>query len=742
MTSLKNASSAKLHGFDEANTVVVSGNGTQVIQFGIFEADLRTGELRRSGAKVRLQDQPFQILAMLLDRPGKVITREELRTRLWPADTFVDFDHSLNAAVRRLRDALGDSAENPRFVETVARRGYRFLAPVNWTAPAVLPGVATGLSDHTRKGWLASAAAVLVLFGLGVGVFLGRRAFVPTITSPPLAERRLTANPSEDPVSSAALSLDGKYLAFSDDTGTYVRQVDTGETHAFVLPAGFKAKPVCWFPDGTHVVATSVAGASNRPALWRLSTIGGNPRKLSEEGREAAVSPDGSQIAFLKGGINSQEVWLMSADGQQSRKIAGEIGDLFRSPVWSADGKEIGFLRGVYHPGEYGVVPQIEILDLRTNERTVVLSHARLGGAMAWANGQIIYVLDEPPPSQDDSNVWAVKIDPRTRKPFGAGTRLTSGPGQVQSLSGAADGKRLAYVKQSLQQDVYVARFDANGTKLQTPRLMTLDERQDLPWAWTPDSKQVLFGSDRDGSFHIFKQAPDQITPELLVGGKEQSMLPRLTPDGKDIVYLQYWPGFEQAQVVRLFRLSLSGGPPALVLEGRGFTNLQCARLPSTLCLYSQVVEKRLIFFSFDPMRGEGQEVAHVDDDIPYAYNWSLSPDGLTLAVAKSQKMDLLAKPDIRLLSLAGHTDRTISLKEWPTVSSVDWAADGKSLLVSTATSTGTNALLSVDLTGRARPLWEQTKMVVGWAIPSPDGRYLALWQASGNSNVWMIENF
>ena len=123
MTSLKNAGSAKLHGFDEANTVVVSGNGTQVIQFGIFEADLRTGELRRSGAKVRLQDQPFQILAMLLDRPGKVITREELRTRLWPADTFVDFDHSLNAAVRRLRDALGDSAENPRFVETVARRG-------------------------------------------------------------------------------------------------------------------------------------------------------------------------------------------------------------------------------------------------------------------------------------------------------------------------------------------------------------------------------------------------------------------------------------------------------------------------------------------------------------------------------------------------------------------------------------------------------------------------------------------
>ena len=116
---------------------VMSSNGTRMIQFGVFEVDLRAGELRRNGSRVKLQEQPFQILTLLLERPGEVVTREELRTRLWPADTFVDFDHSLNAAVRRLRDALGDSAENPRFVETVARRGYRFLAPVNGMPPAV-----------------------------------------------------------------------------------------------------------------------------------------------------------------------------------------------------------------------------------------------------------------------------------------------------------------------------------------------------------------------------------------------------------------------------------------------------------------------------------------------------------------------------------------------------------------------------------------------------------------------------
>src|SRR5262249_28151177 len=110
-----------------------NGSGTEASRtrrFGVFELDLRSGELRRGGVKVKIQEQPFQVLALLLEKPGEVVTRDDLRNRLWPADTFVDFDHSLNAAIKRVRDALGDSAENPTFVETVARRGYRFLAPV------------------------------------------------------------------------------------------------------------------------------------------------------------------------------------------------------------------------------------------------------------------------------------------------------------------------------------------------------------------------------------------------------------------------------------------------------------------------------------------------------------------------------------------------------------------------------------------------------------------------------------
>ena len=102
----------------------------RIARFGVFELDLAAGELRKNGAKLRLQEQPFQVLALLLERAGDVVTREELRQKLWPADTFVDFDHSLNTAVNKLRETLGDSASNPRYIETLARRGYRFLAPV------------------------------------------------------------------------------------------------------------------------------------------------------------------------------------------------------------------------------------------------------------------------------------------------------------------------------------------------------------------------------------------------------------------------------------------------------------------------------------------------------------------------------------------------------------------------------------------------------------------------------------
>jgi len=107
-----------------------------IYRFATYEADPATGELRKAGTRLRLPEQPFRVLIMLLERPGELVTREEIRQKLWPADTFVDFDHGLNTVINRLRETLGDSAANPRFIETLTRRGYRFLAPVEATGPA------------------------------------------------------------------------------------------------------------------------------------------------------------------------------------------------------------------------------------------------------------------------------------------------------------------------------------------------------------------------------------------------------------------------------------------------------------------------------------------------------------------------------------------------------------------------------------------------------------------------------
>src|SRR5262245_65784036 len=122
-----------------------------IIRFGVFEVDLKAGELRKNGLKIKLQEQPFQVLVVLLEHPGEVVAREELREKLWASDTFVDFDNSLNKAINKIREAVGDSADNPRFVETMARRGYRFIAPVEETSREYLQTPVSGNQQAERN---------------------------------------------------------------------------------------------------------------------------------------------------------------------------------------------------------------------------------------------------------------------------------------------------------------------------------------------------------------------------------------------------------------------------------------------------------------------------------------------------------------------------------------------------------------------------------------------------------------
>jgi DNA-binding winged helix-turn-helix (wHTH) protein len=149
-------------------TVSMSANSSSsIIRFGTFELDLQTGELRHAGRKVKLQEQPFQVLTALLEHPGKIVTREELRSKLWPAETFVDFDHGLNAAIKRLRDALSESADAPVYIETLARRDYRFIAPVNGSSsPGEIGISAAPVHRPWKRTAMIAVAGCFVAAGL------------------------------------------------------------------------------------------------------------------------------------------------------------------------------------------------------------------------------------------------------------------------------------------------------------------------------------------------------------------------------------------------------------------------------------------------------------------------------------------------------------------------------------------------------------------------------------------------
>lgn len=200
----------------------------RLIRFGAFELDVEGGELRKHGIRLRLADQPFRILLHLLQHPGKVVTREELRTLLWGEDTFVDFDHGLNAAINKIRETLGDSAASPRYIETVPRRGYRFIADLALppiprpeevsappaqepapSSPAQLP-----VTPRARRHWRwAAGVAVIVLLAFGVGAWWGidrSTASVPQYNLRPLTDDAgLTTIP--------AVSPDGKLVAYASD---------------------------------------------------------------------------------------------------------------------------------------------------------------------------------------------------------------------------------------------------------------------------------------------------------------------------------------------------------------------------------------------------------------------------------------------------------------------------------------------------------------------------------------------
>ena len=756
---------------------MASSSPARVARFHRFTADLNSGELLRSGVRVPIQGQPFQVLRLLLEAEGSVVSREEVRKALWPEDTFVDFELGVNTAVKKLRQTLEDSADHPKFIETLPKFGYRFIIPVEWAndtrtdsaTPAVEtiapPEPAPPLRGSPRitRGWklktvlalaaLAALALLVVLFNENSYISrtgIGKRLRDNVPPSRQIPERQLTANPDDTPVTSSAMSPDGKYLAFTDKTGFYLRQVDGGETHPIPLSKGFDALAESWFPDSVHLVVSRVEDPPKPSSLWEMSIVGGTPKKLADQGEAARISPDGTKIAFLSGGFDQGEIWVMQADGGNAKRLLKAHQGDFNPVAWAPDGRSLAYVRKTYF--SHSLETKIEIADVASGQSQVVLSKPGLGPALSWTQGgRLIYSLQERLPNQNDFNLWSVQLDSRTARPLGSGTRVTNDHGLPAGLSVSKDGKLLAVRRWALQNDVYIAELQPGGKRMGTSRRMTLDERQDYPYSWTPDSRAVFFASDRDGPSHIFKQAIDQTQPELVVGGNDDLWIARLTPDGSALLYVVAPKEGDSSRNVRIMRVPLAGGPSQFVLQAPMMWNHQCARLPSTLCIYSRTVQNQESFFSFDPLNGTGKLLATVEGG---PFNWTLSPDGKYIATVKRGFQTdfgiVQADPGIQILSIADGSKRTIPVLGWAGITNVDWSADGKSLWTGAfhtkhawhSVGLESFAFLNIDLNGRVTATLEKGNVSFYWAISSPDGHRLALAAATDSSNVWLLQNF
>jgi Tol biopolymer transport system component/DNA-binding winged helix-turn-helix (wHTH) protein len=745
-----------------------------VICFGQFELDAANGELRKAGVSLKIHPQPFHVLLLLAEHPRQLVTRDEIHCRLWDDNTFVDFERGINSCVNQIRATLGDDADKPRYIETVPRRGYRFIASVSiQDRPGQVPGeveprvscpprlrVVTRVQEvaHSQRSVFAGVFALLVI---AFAIFWFVRRLPPSLRDPEATQ--LTANSSDNPVTSSAISPDGKYLAFTDHMQKIrVRLLETGETRTVPEPPSLKGRSVdwtvaAWLPDGTRFLLnedtldalpwspgstryifprTSMA---HERSIWTVSLLGGQPEKLRDDAEAFSVSPDGSMIAFgtNAGDLGNREIWLMDTNGKQDRKLydtdrKSAIGGL----TWSRDGRRTIYFR--FDDSQGALISR----NLQGGAPTTLVSLTNpedLIDSIWLPDGRLIYALREDL-QQRTCNFWELGINLDTGKAIGKPRRLSNWSGFcVGRTSIAADGKRLAFHRWARQSTVYVADTLDNGTTINSIRRLTRSEYVNAAETWTPDSEALVFRSIRDGHNKIFRQALNSDTEEPLVLGTKNAAATSISPDGSWLFYedCEKVPIDCDLPTTPVMRIPLAGGTPQLVLRSNTYGRPRCAVSPATLCAIAELSGdgKSLIFTAFDALKGRGLEIARFETEPEADYSWGLSLDGTRIAILKG------GDQRIHTLSLTGQAPGEIEVRGWDHVAGVYWATDGKGLFTCALSPTG-SVLLHVDLQGKADPLWEQEGNTVAYGLPSPDGRHLAIVGTIRSNNVWMLENF
>ena len=588
-------------------------------------------------------------------------------------------------------------------------------------------GMVAPAPSNVRRARMLPAIAALALVAAGTAAALVwyRRIPAPPPVAVDLRPVRLTANPSEYPISGAALSPDAKFLAYSDPRGIHVLLMAANETESFPDTAGIVVQG--WSNDGTKVIGKRQA-AGEAESFWSMSIVGAGSRRAIAGGLPA---PDGKQTLVLQ----DNQVWIHDGGQRPLRSVAmvADPRDALQQFVWMPDSRRLLALRPVG-------LGYAELVAIDTSaDRLEVLADKdhlpRFVRAMVLAGTDRVILSapelidNELPTLESDANLWELRL----QTPAMA-RRLTHWSGfNIPTLSVTPDGAKLIFLQSKYQQDVWVAGVEASPIRLTSPYRLTLDDRHDRPLGWTADSQSVLFSSTRNGTLDVFAQRANPPGSSQLLAGGPGAQLGRATGDGRWVIVMDSGPPR------RLLRVSQPGGTAELVANLPDLVMIACGVAPSSPCVGEERgPDPGNVIRLIDPMRGLGATLFRLPGG---AGNVAISPTADFFAFLMPSKPGS-PRNVIHVVTRNGATDRDIVAAGATTLNSLDYTADGNGFLASDYSTDLGARLLHVTMDGTVTVLWSNRGALGTWAVPSPDGKWVALLGATQESNVWVLEGF
>lgn len=633
-------------------TTIEKSSPIQRLRFGSFEATPSTGELRKHGVRLKLHNQPFQVLAMLLERPGELVTREEIQRKLWPSGTFVDFENGLNSAVNRLRDVLGDSADQPRFIETIPRQGYRFLPDVvsdqiNNAHPAKIDhrpannfqteaSTFSPLQDisPTRTSWnLKLSLVAMALFIIAIGPSVLRSPGGSTPAAATLVDQKLHPLPLVTYGDGAqwlpAFSPDGSRIAYSWATaaGWYLEVKQIGsDTRVRLTKTAAKFPPgPTWSPDGKRIAYVRADALDDR-GIFIISAMGGPERKLRSLApwrvpqRMVNWSPDSKWIAFSDEyepekvqktkprGPNA--IYLISPETLETRRLTDpgeDFGD--SAPAFSPDGTTIAFVHTTADSHD-----QICTVPVAGGTPRIVVTEGLWTNGLTWTADGKSLVFDRS--FAGGFSIW--------RAPASGGQlrRLDLSESRGNLLEPTLWHDSLAYEAHDSVRTV--SRIPLNSTKSEIPQTPVASTRSDRAGRYSPKGDRIAFISDRTGKEELWIADVDGSNTLQLTHLETTLSDIAWAPDGKFVAV--------SAMLGNVFLVSVETGESRLVFTGPAFTdetssNLAFSRNGQFLYVVSQPGTGDTYELLKVPLLGGAPE--RILDGI--ITNVSESPDGKTI---------------------------------------------------------------------------------------------------------------